>query len=227
MRDVDGVPCLIIARFDRNFEDGRPHQIHQEDLCQALGALEKYEYDDEGQKVGPGFAELPAVLRAMSVPAKETPKIRLWAVFNLLIGNADAHGKNLSLVHHLGGKTELAPFYDLVCTARFQDLTTDLSMAFGRGRTPERLRKADFEQWAIDLTVKWPVALKSIREVSQSMIDAAEEARARMPEGGRTISTGIVNVLRRRVQMVSDVFGFGIEARPEPAVRAPGWRLPS
>jgi len=227
MREVDGIPCLVIARFDRTFSDRGPSQVHQEDLCQALGALEKYEYDDEGRKVGPGFAEMPAVLSAMSVPAKEGPKIRSWALFNLLAGNADAHGKNLSLVHHLGGKTELAPFYDLVCTARFQDLTTDLSMAFGRERTPDALQKTDFEQWAIDLNVKWSVALKSVKDICLSIVGMAEEVRAGMPEGGRIVSTGIIQEIRRRAQMVSDVFGLGLDARPEPNVQAPGWRLPS
>jgi serine/threonine-protein kinase HipA len=227
VREVDGVPCLVITRFDRTFDGGQPCQVHQEDLCQALGVLEKYEYDDAGEKVGPGFAEMPAVLRAMRVPAVARPKIRSWAVFNLLVGNADAHGKNLSVIHDRNGSVELAPYYDLVCTARFPDLTTDLAMAFGRVRTPDALQKADFEQWAIDLEVKWGVALKSIKEMCLSMADAAENVRAGMPQDGRTVATGIIQEIRRRVQMISDVFDFGVDARPEPAARAPGWRLPS
>lgn len=227
VRVVDGVPCLVIARFDRTFHDGHPCQVHQEDLCQALGALEKYEYDEAGRKVGPGFAEIPAVLSAMRVPAKARPRIRSWAIFNLLAGNADAHGKNLSVIHHRNGSVELAPFYDLVCTARFPELTTDLAMAFGRERTPDALQKSDFEQWALDLAVKWGVALKSVKEMCVSMVDAAEQVRAGMPEDGRTVATGIILEIRRRAQMVSDLFGFGIDARPEPDMRAPGWRLPS
>jgi serine/threonine-protein kinase HipA len=228
VREVDGVPCLVIARFDRAFDDdGPPRQVHQEDLCQALGVLEKYEYDDAGKKVGPGFAEMPEILRAVTVPAMARPKIRSWAVFNLLTGNADAHGKNLSVIHDRKGGVELAPFYDLVCTARYLDLTTDLAMAFGRERTPDALQKADFEQWAGDLEVKWRVAQKSVKEMCLSMVDAAENVRTRMPHGGRTVATGIIQEIRRRVQMVSDVFGFGIDARPEPTMRAPGWRLPS
>jgi hypothetical protein len=36
-------------------------------------------------------------------------------VFNVLIGNADAHGKIFSLLYQ-GGQRRLAPFYDLVFT---------------------------------------------------------------------------------------------------------------
>ncbi len=37
------------------------------------------------------------------------------AIFNVIIGNADAHGKNFSLLYHRGGGP-LAPLYDLMCT---------------------------------------------------------------------------------------------------------------
>ena len=228
VREVEGVPCLVIARLDRAFQDGRPYQIHQEDLCQALGALEKYEYADGAEKLGPGFAEMPAILRSMKVPAMEKPKIRHWAVFNLLAGNADAHGKNLSMIHRMGGGVELAPFYDLVCTARYPEITTDLAMAFGKERNPNALLMEDFELWAIDLDVKWQVAHKTIKEVCVSMADAAEIVRAeKIPQAGRAVATGIIREIRRRVQMVSDVFGFGFDAQSEPAERALGWRLPS
>ncbi len=227
VRDVDGVACLIIERFDRTFDDGLPRQIHQEDLCQALGALEKYEYDDNGEKVGPGFAEIPRVLARMRVPALEQPKIRSWAVFNLLVGNADAHGKNLSVIHHRNGGAELAPFYDLVCTARYPEVTTDLAMAIGRERTPDALQRTDFEQWATDLGTKSRVALRSIKEICVQMVEAAEVVRAEMPKAGGPVATGIILEIRRRVQLVSDLFGFSVDARPEPVARAPGWRLPS
>lgn len=227
VREIDGVPCLVIARFDRHFEGGLPRQIHQEDLCQALKALEKYEYDDKGEKVGSGFAEIAPLLKGMSIPARERPKLRAWAIFNLLTGNADAHGKNLSIIHHRGGKTEISPLYDLVCTARYEELTTELAMAFGKERTPDALTKDDFVEWAADLDVKWTVALKSIEEMCRPMLDAAEATRAGLPQAGRTVATGIILEIRRRVQMISDLFGFGIDARAEAAVKAPGWRLPS
>ena len=39
-----------------------------------------------------------------------------WEVFNALIGNADAHAKNLPLLCDRDGRLRLAPLYDLVPT---------------------------------------------------------------------------------------------------------------
>jgi serine/threonine-protein kinase HipA len=44
-----------------------------------------------------------------------------WAIFNFLIGNADAHAKNLAMIFTDRGP-RLAPFYDLICTQVYPDL---------------------------------------------------------------------------------------------------------
>ena len=36
-------------------------------------------------------------------------------IFNHIIGNADAHAKNLSMLYYDQG-IQLAPFYDILCT---------------------------------------------------------------------------------------------------------------
>jgi len=41
-------------------------------------------------------------------------------MFNYLIGNGDAHGKNFSLLYN-GEEESLAPFYDLMCTLVYGD----------------------------------------------------------------------------------------------------------
>lgn len=48
--------------------------------------------------------------------------------FNVLIGNADAHGKNLSLLHDPLGTTRLAPLYDTVPTVLWPKLRTASAM---------------------------------------------------------------------------------------------------
>jgi serine/threonine-protein kinase HipA len=221
LREIDGQPCLIVERFDRAWNDGLPGQVHLEDACQALGALEKYEYDDAGRKVGPGFLELSSLIDATSVPAIERRKLRAWAIFNLLIGNADAHGKNLAIMHHRNGGAEISPFYDLVCTALYRDLTRDLAMAVGGERQPNALVSTDFDEWARHMAVRPSAAVRSARMMCDAILPAAEETRATFP-GGITIPTGIIHEVRRRVQLVSDIFGFGIDAGAEPDTRPAG-----
>jgi serine/threonine-protein kinase HipA len=226
LREIDRQPCLIVERFDRTWNDDLPGQIHLEDACQALGAFEKYEYDDDGAKVGPGFPELSSLIDAMSVPALERRKLRTWAIFNLLIGNADAHGKNLAIIHGIDGGAEISPFYDLVCTALYRDLTRDLAMAIGTGRQPHVLQGTDFEEWAHDMAIRPSAVVRTARALCEAILPATEEIHAAFP-GGITISTGIIQEVRRRVQLVSDIFGFGIDAGAEPDMRPAGWALPS
>ncbi|MGO1164938.1 HipA domain-containing protein [Brucella sp. C7-11G] len=51
-------------------------------------------------------------------------------MFHYLVGNADAHGKNYALLYK--DKTpELAPLYDVVCTAVYPKLAKQLAMRIG------------------------------------------------------------------------------------------------
>jgi len=44
------------------------------------------------------------------------------AIFNAIIGKADAHGKHFSLRHE-AGEIAVAPLYDLVCAVACEDLS--------------------------------------------------------------------------------------------------------
>ena len=61
----------------------------------------------------------------------------------MLIGNCDAHGKNYSLLYDSPAPS-LAPFYDLVCTAMYGELTTRLAMSID-GAT--MLEEVTIEAW--------------------------------------------------------------------------------
>jgi len=110
---VGGVKVLAIARYDRVVTDGSVSRIHQEDGCQADGKPPMRKYEDEG---GPHLVTLAELLRNFG--ALESPEELLGRVtFNVAIGNADAHAKNFSILHHPVDPTvELAPAYDLIST---------------------------------------------------------------------------------------------------------------
>ena len=122
---VSGLPYLIVERYDRDLTHDPIRRLHQEDVCQALGIPSDRKYQNEG---GPGIRETVELLRsATGVPAQELPRFWEALVFNWLIGNCDAHGKNFSLLYDTGAPT-LAPLYDLVSTAAYEELTTRLAM---------------------------------------------------------------------------------------------------
>ncbi len=115
----DQYPCLAVERYDRLPDTPFPKRLHQEDFCQLAGKswLRKYEADG-----GPGLATLRKLLpEASTAPGPDRKLILRWYLFNLLIGNMDAHAKNLSLLY-LGHERRVAPFYDLLSTTAFPNL---------------------------------------------------------------------------------------------------------
>ncbi|HEX8689491.1 MAG TPA: HipA domain-containing protein [Solirubrobacterales bacterium] len=94
---VSGLPYLIVTRYDRDLTLEPARRLHQEDLCQALGRLYIEKYQQEG---GPGVVEAMTLIDdASTAPARDRPQLWLALVFNVLIGNCDAHGKNYSLLY--------------------------------------------------------------------------------------------------------------------------------
>lgn len=126
---------LLVERYDRVVSpDGAIRRLHQEDVCQALGVTPEHKYAAEG---GPIFRDVfDLVRRACAAPAPALLRLLDAAVFNVLVGNADAHGKNYSLLYTDAGP-DLAPLYDLMCTAAYPEVHGKLAMKVGGRSTLE------------------------------------------------------------------------------------------
>jgi serine/threonine-protein kinase HipA len=71
-----------------------------------------------------------------------------WALFQLVIGNSDAHGKNFSFFVHRSG-LQAAPWYDLVSVVQYPQFSHDLAMAIGDEFNLDQIKAfslADFAQ---------------------------------------------------------------------------------
>lgn len=132
--EISGRPCLIVDRYDRATGRGQPRRIHQEDLLQAVGTHPadnrgRVKYQDHG---GPGFRDAARLLLDRAADPDEQVRLLAGAmVFTVLIGNSDAHAKNLSLVLDPPGNVELAPLYDTVPTMLFDSLKVRCAMWIG------------------------------------------------------------------------------------------------
>ncbi len=146
-----GRPVLVVERYDRRVDaGGRLLRLHQEDFCQALGIAPDRKYQSDG---GPGFSAMAALVRrACGAPLLDLERLIDAALFNVLIGNCDAHGKNFSLLYR-DGTVALAPFYDLIATTFWPELETKLSMKFGAAYSLEKLQAEDLALFARDLAV--------------------------------------------------------------------------
>ena len=63
---------------------------------------------------GPSLRAVAQLLRRWGADTRELLEV---LTFHVLVGNADAHGKNISLLHAPDGRITLAPLYDVMCTA--------------------------------------------------------------------------------------------------------------
>ncbi len=137
-------PLYIIERFDRaqrkpgakpnKGEGASPiKRLHQIDLCQALGVSPSRKYESEG---GLGLHHLFEVLQGPFIdrPVVAVNAVIQWVAFNYLIGNLDAHAKNIAFLLR-GQKAEVAPFYDMLCVEAYLPRAA-MSMSIGGENKP-------------------------------------------------------------------------------------------
>ena len=108
----------IVQRYDRQVVDGHIVCMHQIDACQLLGVGSDWKYERQGGLVS--LKKIAHALRALQLPAKDLLSFQRWVMLNYLIGNSDAHAKNISVLIDETGYA-LAPFYDLLCVQAYGD----------------------------------------------------------------------------------------------------------
>ena len=162
----------VIQRYDRSRnKDGHIMRLHQEDFCQALGFLPDQKYESEG---GPSLGHCFTLLQGKSIsPAADRLVLLQWTIFNFLIGNADAHAKNLAIIFTDRGP-RLAPFYDLICTQVYPDLTQKQSMRIGGENRPSWIQQKHWEKLGESVAIKSSLVLKTLQDMATDILPAAE-----------------------------------------------------
>lgn len=195
VRVTKGQPYLLITRYDRVAEtDGHVRRLHQEDFCQALGILPERKYATEG---GPTFRTGFELLRtAASSPAIEVLRLLDAAIFNFIIGNADAHGKNFSLLYADDG-TMLAPLYDLMCTVAYPDLSAKAAMKIGGASTIKDLTPRTWQKFAEETKLGAAFVRRRVKELADAAKDQAATtakkiAKSRLDKAELSRFAGIV-----------------------------------
>lgn len=134
-----GEPVLVVERFDRRWLGGKVDRMHLIDGCQMLDLPPTYKYErpfgtsGEGASIrtGVNLPKLFAASRNCRIPALALRDLLNWTLFQLLIGNSDAHGKNISFFVGKAG-IDVAPGYDLLNIDIYGDeFERDLAMAVG------------------------------------------------------------------------------------------------
>lgn len=175
-RNIEGIDFLLVERYDRILvkNDGVEHyeRLHQEDFCQALGVVSEKKYQNEG---GPSLKQCFALLReASTAPVIDLQHLLDAVIFNFLISNYDAHGKNFSIVYraHEGYSSRFSPLYDLVCTEYYPDLSKKMAMKIGGEYLSEKVFPRDFEKLAEEAGLARPLVKRRVPELAAAVIEA-------------------------------------------------------
>jgi serine/threonine-protein kinase HipA len=179
-RRIGDKACIIVQRYDRmSHADGTITRLHQEDFCQALGFPPEQKYQKEG---GPLFKNCISLLRQWSTtPVLDIRDFIDGIIFNVLIGNADAHGKNYSMIYK-DNTRRLAPFYDLVCTLAWPELSKATSMKIGKAKWLNEITPVHFRQMAEETNLGWPMVRERMArlcgKIQESLNDAGLQRQA-------------------------------------------------
>ena len=156
IKKIKDFEMLVIERFDRLKSDNNMYfkRIPQEDFTQALGRVSKDKYSVT-------FKDCLTVLNKTSSPVKNKQEFIKRVIFNLLIGNNDAHGKNFSIMTYLTD-VKLTPAYDILSTEIYKD--NDFAMKIGKAKNKNELRTDDWKIFADDLDISYKLVENEIKQ---------------------------------------------------------------
>lgn len=192
---------LLVKRYDRMIgKDGSIHRIHQEDFCQALAVPPETKYASEG---GPTFKDCFALLRHISSrPALDVLKLLDAAIFNLIVGNADAHGKNFSILYDESGP-RLAQLYDLLATAAYPELPSKLAMRLGKSAMLDNMDIKAWSAFAVEAGLGVPLVKRRIGEIGNSIMTqlSSVERQLAQPHWDGVAMTKLSTMISARAEM--------------------------
>jgi serine/threonine-protein kinase HipA len=197
---LENYPFYLVERYDRRKDkDGVVTRLHQEDFCQAMHIPPEMKYESKG---GPTlekcFALLDGRIKSGVMAGKNKITLLQGVIFNFLIGNGDAHGKNFSLLYD-GESESLSPFYDLICTVVYDDAyKAKMAMKIGSKYKFQEVAVRHFEELGESVGFKPDFVRKQIHTISNDIAKAAAALHIALNKDPRTASgiyEKIVNVI--------------------------------
>jgi serine/threonine-protein kinase HipA len=154
-----GGKALAVQRFDRA---PGGHRIHMEDFAQVFGVFPNEKYE------GHSYSNIASVLWAETGQESAFEFLKRL-VFSVLIGNADMHLKNWSLLYPDGRTPVLSPAYDFVSTLVY--IPGDkLALSFGGSRSMSEITLDQVRRFAdkagLPVGPVWDVVLETVESTA-------------------------------------------------------------
>ena len=196
--EVGDTPCLVVKRYDRVVgKAGNIRRIHQEDFCQALGRPPELKYQSDG---GPLVRDIVRLMKNgwSTNPAEDILAFVDLVIFNAIIGNADAHAKNYSMLYD-GESRRLTPGYDLVSTVCWPELATTPAMKIGGSDSINSILSGHWRKFADEINISETALRARIKTLCSGVIDKTCENLS-APEK----CAGVLDTIKNRAAKLAD-----------------------
>jgi serine/threonine-protein kinase HipA len=182
----------LVARFDRRIDAGQWQRLHVVDACQLTGLDRTFKYS-EGS-----LAKLVQLLGYCRSAASARTRLYAWLIFNVLVGNNDAHLKNLSFLVDDRG-IDLAPHYDLLSSAVYE------SPVYGG------------KLWPHDSTLAWPILGQShFADINRAtLLDAGLALGLQMPTAKRMLEKMLSQIVVKAQELYDETASYNIQLAQE------------
>ena len=194
--------AYVVERFDREVcADGQVRRIHVEAFTQSLGVSRHAKYS---VTAADAFSLLKRLPNGGSL-------VREWAkqlVFNTLVGNCDAHGKNYSLFLRPDGSVELCPLYDALCTRVWQETSDLLAMPINSKKRASELSLSD---WAAEAEISGICEDDLVEAVETTAAQIATHAPGVLAEYPDWIRQAMITVIAADNQQLFQELGLRLE----------------
>lgn len=174
-------PIYLVKRYDRIWTtEGVLVRSHQIDGCQALNLApnQKYELEHPNSQIGATAKDIFGLSKICRIPVVAQKQILQLFIYNYLIGNSDAHAKNISFLINkttfergnlvIEKGITVAPFYDLVSGTVYG--YSEMAQSIGGEFEYALVGKIEWKKFADDCEIKFEVIQKIAKDML-SLID--------------------------------------------------------
>jgi len=194
---VKGRRYYVTARYDRQESGGCVVRHLQEDFCQAMGIDAEKKYQVDG---GPSAAQCFRFLRKHLFGLSDQMRFVDFFLYNYLIGNADAHAKNFSLLT-VDGRASVAPLYDAMSTLVYPQVYNSMAMEIGGQYAFRDVSRTSLAAFAEECDISPKAVFSRMDALAEVLPQKADELRERMSDEGvpSPVYDQIVSVINQNI----------------------------
>lgn len=184
---VEDQQAFLVERFDRERrkDSTLKARLHAEDLAQAMGYGPEHKYNITVEQ---SFEKLSGADDQGLLGRAFLDQV----IFNTLIGNADAHAKNYSVLLRPDQVT-LAPLYDTVPVAMYSEYEQNLAMRIAGARQSQAVSLSHWRKLARRLALDPDELTSRVTDIATAVGELNTRAWSELPEKQAVLLTTLVS----------------------------------